>query len=335
VYLIRQMAAKTIFVMMYAGAIEGTGEWLRPDQVTKMTDAQARKSDALSREKWAALSLTSGAMTQLRGRWYAANTREPIRDETLRAGLVAVGAVVERTGLATTSAKPRYALAQDFCDLLLKLAGDPQSAPSRTSAWQAAHLTASALNRVNLLKRAVVTSPASERVRVTFPNGEIRLMLPGPSTAIAKAVIEEFTGRFLRQAGVIFLSESGNKVVTRDDELARSIGLRLDYSRNLPDIILADVHPQKPKVVFVEVTATDGAVTVQRKAALSDAASSAGLNPQDVYFVSAFADRSAPPFRKSVSEIAWGTFAWFMSEPDKLLAFKEGEPQLLTTLFAY
>ena len=76
-----------------------------------------------------------------------------------------------------------------------------------------------------------------------------------------------------------------------------------------------------PKLVFVEVVATDGAVTVQRKAALAQVASDAGFRPENVYFVTAFADRSASAFRKLVSEIAWGTFAWFMSEPEKLLAF--------------
>ena len=33
------------------------------------------------------------------GRWYADNTREPIRDETIRFGLISVGAVLEQEGL--------------------------------------------------------------------------------------------------------------------------------------------------------------------------------------------------------------------------------------------
>ncbi len=329
------MAAKTVFVMLYAGAIEGTGRWLRPDQVTKMTNAQAAKTDDGPRQKWTLRSLTPGAMKQLSGRWYAANTREPIRDETLRAGLVAVGAVVQRPGLPTTSAKPRYALARDFSDLLLKLAegtGDPLAL---ISGWQSAHLTAQALSRVHLLRRGTALSRASERIRVTFPNQETRLMHPGPSTVITKAVVEEFATRFLRQPAVILLSESGDKVVERDDNLANSVGLRLDYSRNLPDLILADVHPQSFKVVFVEVVVTNGAVTDQRKAALLKVANDAGLKSENVYFVSAFADRSASAFRKLVSELAWGAFAWFRSEPEKLIAFRQGLATELPALFRY
>jgi hypothetical protein len=158
-------------------------------------------------------------------------------------------------------------------------------------------------------------------------------MRPGPSTTITKAVVEEFAPRFLREPGVVFLSESGDKVVARDEALANSIGLRLDYSRNLPDVILADVHSDAHKVVFIEVVASDGAVSEQRKQALLLVASDAGFDASNIYFVSAFADRSAAPFRKLVSEIAWGTFAWFVGEPEKLLVFREGRSTELSTLF--
>ena len=37
-YVTREIAAKTVFVMLYIGAVEGAGRWLRPDQVTRMTE---------------------------------------------------------------------------------------------------------------------------------------------------------------------------------------------------------------------------------------------------------------------------------------------------------
>src|ERR1043166_1945330 len=147
-YVIRGMAAKTLFVMFYTSAVEGTGRWLRPDQVTKMTDRQAARVDNAAREKWALDSVAPGRMKSLPGRWYAANTREPIRDETLRAGLVALGAVIERSGLPTTSAKPRYAIARDFADMLLQLSAQNADATAILESWQESHLTAAALSRI-------------------------------------------------------------------------------------------------------------------------------------------------------------------------------------------
>jgi hypothetical protein len=328
------MAAKTIFVLLYVGAVEGTNRYARPDQVTKMSDLQAGKTATESRLQWTENSLRPGKQISAIAHWYAPNTREPIRDETLRSGLVAVGAVVERRNIPTTSSKPRYALARDFAELLIQLASESGQHAALISDWQARNLTSSALSRVKLLRQGAVHTAASERVKVTFPNGEVRLMHPGPSTTISKAVVEEFARRFLREPAVVFLSESGDKVVARDEAIAHSIGLRLDYSRNLPDIILADVHPRSPKVVFVEVVATDGAITVQRKAALLQTASEAGFNPANVHFLTAFMDRAAPAFRKLVAEIAWGSFGWFAAEPDKLLAFREGQTAELTSLFS-
>ena len=114
-YVTREIAAKTVFVMLYAGAVEGSGLWLRPDQVTRMTDVQSGLRDEVARQAWMQESMRSAV--NIEGRWYAANTREPIRDETLREGLVRMGAVKEREGLPTTSPLPRHALAGDFAAL--------------------------------------------------------------------------------------------------------------------------------------------------------------------------------------------------------------------------
>ena len=40
-----EIAAKTVFVTLYVGAVEGADKWLRPDQVTRMTDKQANRTD--------------------------------------------------------------------------------------------------------------------------------------------------------------------------------------------------------------------------------------------------------------------------------------------------
>jgi len=88
--------------------------------------------------------MARAARRDIPGRWYAVNTRESIRDETLRAGLVRTGAAIERQGLATTSAKPRCALAADFAALFEEKIGQRELA-RRIEAWQQAHLSAAAL----------------------------------------------------------------------------------------------------------------------------------------------------------------------------------------------
>src|SRR6185437_8724951 len=117
---------------------------------------------------------------------------------------------------------PRYALRKDFAALFdPTLTGAALEAAAK--AWQANNLSASALARTALMRRGAATSDGG--VLITFPNGETRRMAPGPSSHISKAVIEEFAKRFLENPAVLWLSESGAKVVARDDQLVNSLGL--------------------------------------------------------------------------------------------------------------
>ena len=319
-YVTREIAAKTIFVMLYIGAVEGAGRWLRPDQVTRMTDAQAALANDQDREAWLVESMRPAA-GYIEGRWYATNTREPIRDETLREGLVRMGAVKEREGLPTTSPLPRYALAEEFTGLF-----DPdltgEALQTGIEEWQKANLSRGALARVAIMRRGAVAREG--RVLVTFPSGETRHMEPGPSSVISKAVVEEFAPRFLEQPGVIWLSESRNQVVARDDRLAQDIGLTIQPDRSLPDLILVDLGPTEPLLVFVEVVATAGPVSEARQAALMTIATEAGFSENQVAFLTAYADRDDAAFKASVSELAWGSFAWFMSEPGHIVVLHGG-----------
>jgi hypothetical protein len=135
-----------------------------------MTVEQAAKADNNDRENYARVVLKK--KPQVPGtRWYADNTREPIRDETLRDGLVAVGAVTRREDLPTTSGAPRYALMWDFAALF-----DPTVQGSRLeemiTAFQAKHLSKSALARTKIIRSGAIATQSG--VLVAFPNGETR-----------------------------------------------------------------------------------------------------------------------------------------------------------------
>jgi hypothetical protein len=322
-YGVREAAAATIFTLLYVGAVEGANQWSAPKQIYRMTDAQSALRNDTDRTAYVTKSLNPGF--QPRGKtWYQDNSREQIRDETIRQGFIPNNAVVERAGLATTSAKPRYALRADFA-ALFDPAWSVAVLAKAAETWRERNLSATALARTILMRRGAATS--GEGVLVTFPNGETRRMAAGPSSVISKAVIEEFASRFLRAPAVLWVSESGAKVVARDDQLAEQIKLKISADRNLPDIILLDLGESRGSdvlLIFVEVVATDGAVTPQRQQALAKIAKEAGFPERRVVFVTAFLDRSHTAFKKSVAELAWNGFVWFAAEPEHIMLLKEG-----------
>jgi len=263
-YVTREIAARTVFVMLYIGAIEGTGVWAAPKHVYRMGTRQSKRRDDRFRHAYLADVMKRGFKTP-HDRWFQDNTREPIRDETLRDGLVRLGAVMTRRGIPTTSSKGRYALQSSFASLF-----DPvlleTSLAAAIGSWQQDNLSAGALARVRLHERS--SAGARSTVLVTFPNGESRRMSAGPSSIITKAVVEVFARRFLKDPAVFWVSESGNKVIQRDDDLARDIGLKIESDKLLPDMILVDLAPKEPMIVFVEVVATDSPVSEARRTAL-------------------------------------------------------------------
>lgn len=319
-YCVRDVAVNTVFTMLYIGAVEGAGRFLAPKHVYRMTAQQAAKAESGARERYGREASAVGG-----ARWYQDNSREAVRDETLREGLVPMSAVTVRADLPTSSSKPRYALRRNFAELF-DPALDGSALERAIGVWQSANLSPGALARVSIMRHGAARGRAG--ILVEFPNGETRRLAPGPSSIISQAVIEVFARRFLEEPAVLWLSESGNKVVARDDQLASEIGLKIKVDRDLPDMILADLGPADPLIVFVEVVATDGAITPRRQEAMLELTDEAGFQRSRVAFVTAFQDRQSAGFKKTVSVLAWSSFAWFVSEPDKILILQDGAVSL-------
>lgn len=323
--IVRDIGARTVFVMLHSFCVEGDS-WIRPNTVTCMTDEQAAKTNETDRRQWLELFQGRKAPSDIMGRWYKPNTRESIRDETLR-DLVNLGAVIEKQGLATTSSVPRYTLQADFAGLFDPTLIDPLLQDA-IAEWQNKYLSRAVLARIALSKKLATSQEAG--VLVQLPNGETRKLSPGPSSELAKAVVENFTKKFLENPAVILISESAKKIVTKDDDLCRSIGFTIDVSTTLPDIILVDIVGQKTIIIFVECVATDGPISNRRKNELISIAKNAGFDENDCTYVTVFKDRSCKESRKLLPSVAWGTFVWYATEPDSLIYLYKGNEHRIT-----
>lgn len=316
----RDASASTIFTMLYIGAVEGADIYLGPVHVYRMTHEQAALTSNDERVSYRKNALGKGF--QPKGeRWYADNSREQIRDEILRDGFVPIGAVGSLKNIPTTSSKPRYYLKKEF-SLLFDPTIIGEKLDLEIKNWQENNLSKNALTRISLANRSAASN--NEKVLVIFPDKEARSLSAGLSSEISKAVVEVFAANFLQDPIVLWLSTSADKVVARDDKLAASLGLNIEADKNLPDIILVDVGPKVPLLIFVEVVATDGAVTERRQNAIYDLTDAAGYSRSQIVFVTAYHDRQSAGFKKTISGLAWNSFAWFVSEPEKIVILRDG-----------
>lgn len=319
--LTREMAAKTIWVFLYGGMIEAQGRLLRPSHVYFYTEDQAFQVEDEDRLTWVANSKKQGFRPPGK-RWYADTTREPIRDETIRLGFVDIGAIGKILGIATTSSAPIYYLKAEFAALF-----DPdlvdEALAGAIDMWQKKHLSPAARARMALIAAGKVSK--SDEILVSCPDGTILKLAPGPSSLISKGVVEVFAKNFLSASALLWMSESGAKVRYHDDKVAKAVGLHIDAAKALPDIILANVGETggDTSLIFIEVVASDGPMTRARKESLLTYVTTAKFPEEQCYFVTAFEDRADGAFKKALPTLAWGSYVWFRSEPDRLMWLSE------------
>ncbi len=307
-YFIRDLAAHTIFVFLYIDAIEGNSIWLAPKHITRMSDKQSNLVDGISRLSYE-LSCIKPGYKPIETPWYKENTRESIRDETIN-GLKDLGVVKIKADVPTTSSKGRYALSKSFSQLFSPLATSKDIA-----LWQKEFLSESHLAKIRIMSRL----EQKDEISIDLPSGTIKKMKPGPSSTITKEVIESFASIHLKQPAVIWISESGNKVIQEDSKLMERIGLPIDQKSILPDIVLADLGRSKLLLIFIEVVATDGPFDQYRKDAILTMCSKAGFAKNQALFISAFKDRNSGPLKRRFSAIAADSLIWCVSEPDTLI----------------
>ncbi len=100
----------------------------------------------------------------------------------------------------------------------------------------------------------------------------------------------------------------------------------------MPDLILAELGEERPIIVFVECVATDGPINDRRKQELIMLAREAGYRDADCAYVTVFKDRSDSASRRLVPSIAWGTFIWYVSEPEEIVYLRKNEVQKRTSI---
>lgn len=327
------LAAASVAALLYLGAIEDPDvepsrwRYARPSMVMWLDDAALAHESVADREAWYAAAVrgkAKRAVTALLGEWglpfsprYSDTTRETLRDETWPAWQE-LGAMRSRVGLPTSSSTSRWALARPFANLFAP-DFDVEEVEKVVEAWTAMHMSTNGRTKAFAAREA---AKAEHAVPVRLPGGATRLLEPGGASRILRGVIEEWAPRKLLQPLVLSISEPGDKVYLADGAQLAALGIKIDQGTLLPDALLVDAGGDDVDFWIVEAVHTDGEISEPRKALLLAWAAAQGIPAARCRFLTAFESRNAGPARRRLKDLADGTFAWFLAEPERELLWR-------------
>lgn len=322
------LAGAAVAALIYIDAVAEDPKhifWARPSMVTWMSEVMREQQEDEDRLAWRSEAAKGArALSGLLQAWgvpdspgYADNSRETLRDETFRKWREH-SALRERQDLPKTSGAGRWSLEPHFADLF-----DPSLTESAVeiaaAEWREKHLSPAAKLKVRF---AAEGEHATHAVTVTLPNGAgTRTLEAGRASLILRGVIEDWAPKRLQNPYVVSVSEPGDKIFTADAKLLSYLGIAINVSSLLPDALIADVSDDAVDFWFVEAVNTDGEINEARKRDLLDWAQQQSIEPQRCQFLTAFSSRNDPAARKRLKDLAEGSYAYFVDEPDHELAW--------------
>jgi hypothetical protein len=239
------------------------------------------------------------------GKNYAPNTRETFRRQTMHQ-FVSAGMALYNPGApgrAVNSPKAVYQMAPDAL-VLMRAFGTRQ--------WKA-KLQAYLSTRKTLAAKYAKDREQHQIPVAVAPGKRIRLT-PGQHSALIKAIVEEFTPRFVPGAVLVYAGDTGRKWGYFDKALMERLGVSVDAHGKMPDVVL--YCPRQNWLVLAESVTSHGPMDGKRHEELAALFSDslAGL-----VYVTAFPSRST--MARHLTSIAWETEVWCADAPSHLIHF--------------
>lgn len=308
-------------------ALDGTLSYARPSTILWMNEELITVGDPTQRAEWFRVSRTTKVATQkLMAQWGISieqwyGDREGIRKHGYQQ-LLDNGAIAALSEIDTNSSGARWVLVRSFAELFNPhIEGD--DLVEAIVRWSERHLSRSARVRAALARKQ---EKAALSISVSLPDGTTRHLAPGKSSVLLQGAIEGWAALRLREPAVLTISEPGDKVFVADGALLESAGISIDVSKLLPDALLVEMATEPLQFWVVEAVATSGPVNERRKLKFLEWAETQDIDRAQLNFLSVFFSRHNAIAKKYLPELASGTYAWFLNEPDQELFWGEIPP---------
>ena len=229
---------------------------------------------------------------------YAENSRETIRKQAMHHFRNA--AFIEDNGKATNSPNYRYRLTDEMLKLLQSYSSGMWSKNLNT--FLSNHET---LISIYASKRAVRKMP----VRI---NGLELTFSPGKHNQLQRAIIEEFAPRFAPNSECLYVGDTIEKDLVKNENKLRELGFAITLHDKMPDVVL--YSSQKNWIYFIEAVTSVGPMEPKRIKEIEEMTTSVTAGK---IYVTAFLDFKT--FKMFSESLAWETEAWIAETPDHMI----------------
>ena len=228
---------------------------------------------------------------------YKPNTRETVRKDVLHYFLQS--SIIEpnrdNPARATNSPKFCYSLTEEFLTLIKYYGKD---------SWE------KRVKKYNKNVKSLVKKYKKERDMQKIPvviNGEKLKFGPGAHNQLQKAIIEEFAPRFAQGGEVLYVGDTENKDLVRNDKKLKKLGISITKHDKLPDVVI--YCKDKDWLYYIESVTAVGPISDKRMIELKEMSKKCSCG---IVYVTAFSDRET--LRKFVADLAWETEVWISKD---------------------
>ena len=240
-------------------------------------------------------------------RYYGENVSPGSYDDIRRRDLkfLVLSGVVVRTkpGSARNDPGRGYAISKEHVKLIREFGKSGWEAKARKLVK-----TGAPLRERLAQKREISMVPAR------LPDGSRILLSPGEHNKLQKQIVEQFIPRFAPGARILYIGDTSDKFLLKDEKMLRSLRFFELEHGELPDIIA--YRKDKNWLYLIEAVHSFGPISPTRLIELRELAKNCKA---PIIYVTAFLDYKT--FHKFAHEIAWETEAWIAEKPDHLIHY--------------
>lgn len=149
------------------------------------------------------------------------------------------------------------------------------------------------------------------QIPITINDRELSLSF-GKYNQLQKAIVEEFGSRFAPGAECLYIGDTTEKDLFKNEEKLQELGFEITLHDKMPDVVL--YNKEKDWIYFIEAVTSVGPMDAKRILELNELTSNVSSGR---IFVTAFLDFKT--FKKFSESLAWETEVWIADMPDHMI----------------